>query len=425
MDAAMAASSPPAGKPAGQRRAPAYTSEQLLQFMKAGVFSREEVRDIVCRAMGLATVTPQQNVVTPQQNVTTPTPKAKIAKRTPKVALPKALLLAPAASPTVTKSRKRKNTTPDSDLRDVVKNTTRRRFFMECCNLDSKLWHSSTKSDKQYMHRLLFERAADDVLDILHAEQPGKLRNLHDDKIKVAIRWQVARDRNNWAGKTPIRKSFHGDPMPFDFSSEFCKIEQALKMAQDLTKEKSHKSRQEVDRPLKKSETQFAALKIDDDKRSKSFINICLTCRVHVWTGAVEDCPKTMQLANPFETDWANSPNAQPYCAQCWQEEEKLMQKLGQEHCAVGPKRKKLNLDDAVAAAQANAIQDAIANTTTPPVPKNKKKGARNKKKGAKNKKTKKTKKNNKVAPKKQLGGVRTSAPVPKPKPLKWWQVCA
>ena len=60
------------------------------------------------------------------------------------------------------------------------------------------------------------------------------------------------------------------------------------------------------------------------------------------------------------------------------------MKKLGQEHCAVGPKRKRQNLDDAVTAAQANAIKDAIANTTTSPVSKNKKKGA----------------------PRKQLGGV-------------------
>ena len=97
---------------------------------------------------------------------------------------------------------------------------------------------------------------------------------MHDDQIKMTIRWQVVWDRNNWDGKTLIHKSFHGEPMQFDFSSEFCKIEQALKMAQHLTKEKAHTvckipSRQEVDRCLKKSETQFAELKIDDTKMSK------------------------------------------------------------------------------------------------------------------------------------------------------------
>ena len=93
-----------------------------------------------------------------------------------------------------------------------------------------------------------------------------------------------------------------------------------------------------------------------------------------------------------------------------------MMTKLGQEHCAVGPKRKK-SVDKAIRDAQRKSIQKTIASTKAPPARKrtksNKKKGAKtNKKKGAKKKK-------------KQLGGVRTGAPVTKPSPLKWWQVCA
>ena len=200
-------------------------------------------------------------------------------------------------------------------------------------------------------------------------------------------------------------------------------------MAQDLTREETARqipSRREVARRLIKSEADLAELKIDERKNIKASIKICITCRMHVWTGAPGDCPPTMQLANPFETDWVNEPNAQPYCAKCWQAEEQLMLKMGQQHCAVGPKQRK-NIDNAVAAAQANAVAAAIANTTTPPVPQNKTKGTKNKKtKGAKNKKTKgaKNKKNKGAKNKKKLGGVRTSAPTPTPEPLWWWQVC-
>ena len=429
MDAAMAASSP---KPADQRRVAVYTSEELLQFMNAGVFTRDEVREMVREAMRQP---PQPNVqdtivtyTTPKPNTPLPKPKRKIAKK---------LKLVPAASPSVGKSRKRKSTNdPESDLRDVTKNTTRRRFFSECCNLNSKLWVDSEKNDKQYMHRLLFDRATVDVLNVLHREQPGKLRSLTDDQITKCIRWQVARDRNNWAGKTPIRVPFTGEPMKFNFEAAFLEIEQALANAQDLTEEEPSiiPSREEVARRLVKSE--LAALKIDGPSNSKEHIQMCINCRINVWTGAAESCPKVMQLANPFETDWANSPNAQPYCAKCWGEEEKLMGKMGQEHCAVGPKRKKL--DEAVAAAQTNAVAAAIANAKTPPEPITKNKGAKKKtenkgakNKGAKNKGTKnkgtknKGTKNKGRRRKKKLGGVRTSDPVPKPKPKPWWQVCA
>ena len=424
MDTAMMTASSP--KPAVQLRAAAYTPEQLLQFMHAGLFTKDEVRDMVRAAMGTTTKQP------PQQNVQDTTPKTNTTpRRKPKSKITKQLNLVPAASPSATaaaKSRKRKSPSdPESDLRDVVKNTTRRRFFSECCNLDSKLWVDNKKADKQFMHRLLFDHAAVDVLEVLHAEQPGKLRSLTDDQIKKPMRWQVARDRNNWAGKTPKRLPFVGGPLPFNFEVAFCEIKQALDNAQDLTIEETPSkipSRKEVSRRLIK----MAELKIDETITSKEHIQICMTCRINVWTGPVEDCPSCMQLANPFETDWANSPNAQPYCAKCWDEEEKLMGKMGQEHCAVGPKRKEL--DEAVAAAQANAVRVAIANANKPPEPKTKNKGARRKtknkgaKRKTKNKGSKRKTKN--VKRKKKLGGVRTSsAPAPEPKPLKWWQVCA
>ena len=98
----------------------------------------------------------------------------------------------------------------------------------------------------------------------------------------------------------------------------------------------------------------------------------------------------------------------------------------------MGPKRKK-KLDEAVAAAQDRAIQDVIASTNAPPAstnapPASKNKRKRKKDKNKRPKKNKKGPKKNKKGPKKknkiQLGGVRTSAPVTKPEPLQWWQVC-
>lgn len=428
MDAAKLAASP---KSAGQR--PVYTPEQLLQFMSAGVFSRDEVRQMVREAMGI-TKPPQQNV---QHAVVTTTPntprrKAHIAK------LKLAPAASPAASPATAKSTRKRKSPEEADLRDVVKNTVRRRFFAECCNLDSKLWVHSKKSDKAYMHRLLFDRACVDVLDLLHKEQPGRLRKLSDGELKKPIRWQVARDRNNWAGKKPKRMPFHGEILPFDFEAVYAEIEEALASATDLTETSRRKvqrtlipSQQEVQNRLIKSELeQLQELKINEPSNnepsnSKGNIQMCITCRVNVWTGAVEECPKFMQLANPFETNWAQ-PNAQPYCAKCWGQEETMMRKMGQEHCAVGPKRKKL--DEAVHVAQANAVAAAIANATVPPEPKTKKKGENKKTKKTKKKGTKQ-KKNKGAKPKKTLGGVRTDAPAPEPKhvapALKWWQVCA
>ena len=172
-----------ASSPAGQRRAPIYTPDQLLQLVEAKVFTRDEVRDMVREAMGTTKQSPQQNVQDAKTN--TPRRNKPLQKSKPQIAK---LKLAPAASPTV-KSRKRRS--PDfaeSDLREVVKNTTRRRFFAECYNQDSRLWVHSKKCDKQYMHRLVFDRAAVDVLDILHTEQPGKLRSFTDDQIKKAMR---------------------------------------------------------------------------------------------------------------------------------------------------------------------------------------------------------------------------------------------
>ena len=315
---------------------PAYTPAQLLQFVEAGVFTKEEVREMVRKAMGCAA----SPVVTPK--VTSPkvaTPKVTTPASNSRQHINKRLVFAPAASPSVTKSRKRKaKDDPDSMLREIVRNTARRRFFKECCKRDSVLWNNRPNSDKQYMNRLLFKRAAEDVIDILHEAQPHQLRKTTDYKIEDIIRWQVSRDRNNWAGKTPKRDIFVGTVLPFDFDGENKKIQKQIEEAQDLTETPCNLPREEE--VVQRLDKFINDVKIDVRAKNKPSTNACHTCLMDVWTAELEKCPPAIELAHPLGTDWGTDSNVQPYCAKCWEEELNMMTKLGQEHCAVGPKRK-------------------------------------------------------------------------------------
>ena len=155
-----AASSPALAE--GERK---KTLDSLYKFMAAGVFTKEEIRAMVKNVMGVSAST---------------VPAAQ--PQTPEVP-------AAAVSPSVYKKcRKRKSSDADKkSLRQLVKNTTRRRFFDECCSLDSKLWYHGV-GDKQFMHRLLFERAAQDVIDLLFANNPGRLRKVTEADVRRTVR---------------------------------------------------------------------------------------------------------------------------------------------------------------------------------------------------------------------------------------------
>jgi hypothetical protein len=404
-----------------------------------GLFSKDEVRSMVFLEMGM---TPPSMTPTPQP-ITPPTIRRVVSPKKPptqhrvRTVFPTNNVRSPAPSPAPSRNKvpkksagkKSKAGKDVTTLRDIVKNVVRRRFFYQCTLPSSVLWYE-TKGGKQAIRRLLFEAACEDCYDELYALEPVKLRKVTEKQLEHAIHWQVGRDRNNWRGQRPKRASYTGDEMPYDFEAAQDGIEKAMANAKDLTGEGSDDDEFEFEH-ASNQRNNAANVKVEGHKSPKQMkagrnspkqmepnaesdeTKNCLHCRVHVWTGAVEECPKHLHPAHPLLTDWQDQPNAQPYCAKCWTEEQRLLAKMGCEHRAIGPKIKNKR-DNAVVAANDAAIQKAISAATAPPPAK------RPKTKKPKTKKPK-TKKPKTKKPKKQLGGVRV---VPKPKPpVTRWQV--
>ena len=106
--------------------------------------------------------------------------------------------------------------------------------------------------------------------------------------------------------------------MPYEFEAAQAGIEKALANAKDLTGEGAdddefefeHASNQRnnaVKVEGRKSPTQIEAgrkspKQMEPNDESDETKN-CLHCRVHVWTGAVEECPKHLHPAHPLLTD--------------------------------------------------------------------------------------------------------------------------
>lgn len=432
MEAALA--SPVAGK--SDRVA---TMQTLLEFNKRGVFSLQEIRRLICKEFGMEVSDLECNSPS-----TPPLPKknnfVQLAAPANKSAAAPANK-SPAAP--VKQSRKRKSpdatqqpkqpkqpkqteflpdgTPTPSSLRDLVRNTTRRRFIQQCSKLTSVLWQV-TKGGKQTMNRLLFDSAFDDLVNILHQKHPFALRKVQEQQLKAAVRWQVMRDRNNWKGKEPKRRGglFAGESLSFDFDGVAADIERKLQEAEDLTTEEEQPARYaKVARTIEfPPPAKIEIRKVEPNIVTVGNENIrtCMTCKIDVWTGDVADCPTAMQLAHPFGTNWCRNPQAQPYCQQHWKQEQALMKSMSQQHCAIGQRIKNRKVLDAISKAQSESIARAIANSTTPPPPPTKDKVT----KGGKDNKGKGNKGKGKTKKKIQLGGVRVvEAP-----PVKRWQVC-
>ena len=102
----------------------------------------------------------------------------------------------PEEVPSTPKKKKRKSrpgrSSPDTaNLRKVVKNATRRRFFEECMNPDSILWNRTEGKKKADMNNLLFSIAAREPIDELYKENPGTLRSVPETKLRSIVKWQV------------------------------------------------------------------------------------------------------------------------------------------------------------------------------------------------------------------------------------------
>lgn len=409
--------------------------ESLLRMHQAGIFTKEEVRQLIFKKMQVSVghKPADENFghkpdVSPSNNVS---PARSVDKK----------VVFHASSPTLSVQKRSRNTpakiarkaaeSKTVDMRHMVKNTTRQRFFFECTKPHSPLWHL-TPGGKQTMHRILFERAAKDVVDKLYGENPVHLRNVQEPQLKKYIHWQVGRDRNNWIGKTPKRQSFHGTMPPFDFVAEKIKIEKALDAATDLTHDEvdntvikvEASSRNYVEASSKSNDGELmmkASSKSDDDELMMAS---CFTCGLASWTGNAADCPPDMGLAFPLGSSWGTY-NVQPYCQTCWKEENALLTKMGGQHRAVGAKRKLSESElkhRVVSEANNELIRKAIVNAATAPPNLKKKKTANKKPKNPKKKTaTKKPKK------KKQLGGWRGSLSTNEKEKtkVKRWQVHA
>ena len=87
------------------------------------------------------------------------------------------------------KSRPKKPEQVVAALRKLQKDTTRRRFFRECCKPDSVLWAPPVSGSKAEMLRAeLFDKAAEDPLNLIFAENPGATRNVTGVQLRKIIR---------------------------------------------------------------------------------------------------------------------------------------------------------------------------------------------------------------------------------------------
>ena len=402
----------------------------LLRMHEMGVFSKNELREIIFKKMSINKFEPiRSSAVRSKSKVefTSPTKsKVKFNSSSPTLQQRDAEIKS-TTEPTIKLQKIPRKTTETTlaDMRKCVKNTTRQRFFLECTKKDSPLWRL-TPGGKQAMRRLLFERAAKDVVDKLYDENPVHLRAVKEQELKRHVHWQVGRDRNNWVGKQPKRASFFGTLPPFDFVAEQIAIDKQLSKACDLTHESDcnnvvvkveAKKEEKVEPTLPAKEEKKMSAKVKNTLRKSSsgytlvFLKSCFTCGLTVWTGETKDCPPKMGLAYPLGQSWTTY-NVQPYCQTCWGDEDTMLATMGGEHKAVGKKRKLSELKHKIVCeANTALIQNAIVNAVaTAPAKKAKKKMS-----------AKKTAQK-KPAKKMQLGGWRGPLPIEKAK-VKRWQV--
>ena len=320
-------------------------------------------------------------------------------------------------------------------LRKLAKEPTRRRFFAQCCMIDSVLWYT-TLGGTQQMQKMLFVRAAQDPMDIIFRDNPGTTRNVSTALLLKVVKWQVAKDRNNWMGKTPKREMLFGPVLPFDWESELSKLQQlpeenlvrtssASSSSSFASKASSSSGSDIVPRSITTNSAvpkapatvpvPFVQEQHNDKPIDVDNLKACQVCAVNVWIGAAEEAPKGTPAACPPGTDWKENA-AEAYCKKCWLEEQKQMDEMGAQYRGTGPTKDK----------QVKAKKDKQAKAKKDEQAKAKKdKQAKAKKdKQAKAKKDKKAKAN-----KKKLGGVQgplqdTQSTVPAPateKPLTRW----
>ena len=243
VDNVRAASSPAAPVPTAKlptAKVPTAKEESLqalLTMHQLGIISKNELRKMVLKQMKMSGASFTQSQTQPSQVQTT---QPESVSSSPTIGLHTKTKRKPtkkSTKRTLKLPRKRKAAeTETTEIRTLVKNTTRMRFFLECTKPKSPLW-STTSGGKQTMHRILFERAAEDVINKLYEDNPGTLRAMQKQTLEEYVHWQVMRDRNNWMGKKPKRAGFVGTLRAYDFEAQKVLIEQSLSTAEDLTED--------------------------------------------------------------------------------------------------------------------------------------------------------------------------------------------
>ena len=398
----------------------------LLAMHEKGLISRDELRSKVF-ASGPVIAAPVITVVSP---IIAPVTRVKNTAAAAKTLFPSkrnrdimksetSASEEPACKKQKTKRRPGKPSDDIALLRKISMDTTRRRFFDQCCKRDSVLWYCPENSTSEHLVRVLFDKAATDPLNLIYAANPGATRGTNSSVLRNVIKWRVTKDRANWRGKKPKRHMLLGQPLPFDWEGELKKIKQPKTVVKQEAPTLIKKTRPPVTiettliketrpvvekppsrttipppKPVAHVSVPRAPSSIPPSFQQTStreekpfdvdFCKECFACRVSVWVGDNSKMPKSMQLAFPSDADWCN-PNVQPYCKNCWDQEMELLTGMGAQHKAMGAKNK---------VSPNKSEEQSTANSTM----------QTGKKKADKKKQKKKRKRKKKK--KKQLGGV-------------------
>ena len=349
----------------------------LLKLHEMGIITKEDLRQRV-----LAYSPPAAPVSTPTvqtaQSTGSPTKRKRETKTNSKRFNKKQKTI---------KRRPGKPVHKVAEMRKLVRDPTRQRFFAQCQSRTSVLWQPSP-AGTEMMCKLLFDRACLDPIDEVYRRNPGKTHGVDVDFIKTQVYWQVYKDRSNWLGKTPVRNLMFGEPMPFDWQREF----QALKNVKPAVKKEPEQAQppsikkelepvQQLSRKLepvqqlsrKLEPVQQLTRKLEPIQQltrklqthastsyDLDYIKPCYNkeCGLSVWIGDEDKVPGRMLIACPRGSDWG-SVKAEPYCATCWEKENELLDGMSGNYKAVGAKTAETKEKEKAAKAAAKAAAHA------------------------------------------------------------------
>ena len=157
--------------------------QSLLRMHELGIFTKDEVRQMVFAQMQMSPIAVKVSIDSKPEPAHSSSPTVQRLNKKPIV---QRLEKKPTVQQRLHKKSRKSTDSKVTDLRKIVKNTTRQRFFNECLKERSSLWHL-TPGGKQAMNRLLFERAVKEVLDKLYEENPGPLRAVKSQELKQCV----------------------------------------------------------------------------------------------------------------------------------------------------------------------------------------------------------------------------------------------